>query len=170
MWKKIENIIANEEWFRFDTGSALCRVWYVGRGKGDDDDSIVVQATMEMYAPPGGKVVRPTLQLIGSGTEAWEAYRAGEAYRVIRTIVKTPTSDDLQDLIGTDFRQERIYLSGVVLLGNIEVQGDARLALCATGRAGLGFAVGPATPQPRAATKEQEAALAVAATLPSHEL
>jgi hypothetical protein len=89
---------------------------------------------------------------------------------VIRTIVKVPVSDDLSDLIGTDFRKERIYIGGIVLLGNIEVQEDARLALCATGRAGLGFAVGPATPQPRAATKEQEAALAVAATLPSHEL
>lgn len=165
MWKKIQNVISTEEWFRFATDQALCRVWYVGL----KDNSIVVQATMEMLYT-GGKVVRPTLQLIGSGTEAWEAYRAGEAYRVIRTIVKLPVSDDLSDLIGTDFRQERIYLSGIVLLGEINPQGDARLALCATARPGLRFAVGPATPQPKPATPGQEAALAVAATLPSHEL
>jgi hypothetical protein len=166
MWSRIKDVITTEKWFRFDTSLALCRVWYVG----SRDDSIVVQATMEMYAPPGRKVVRPTHQVVGAGEGAWGAYRAGEAYRVIRTIVKLPVSDELSDLIGTDFRQERIYLSGIVLLGEINPQEDARLALCATARPGLNFAVGPATPQPRAATKEQEAALAVAATLPSHEL
>lgn len=165
MWSRIKDVITTEKWFRFDTSLALCRVWYVG----SRDDSIVVQATMEMFVN-AGKVIRPTQQLVGAGTDAWATYRSSDKYRVIRTIVKVPVSDDLSDLIGTDFRKERIYIGGIVLLGNIEVQGDARLALCATGRAGLGFAVGPATPQPRAATKEQEAALAVAATLPSHEL
>jgi hypothetical protein len=168
MWEKIQNILATEEWFRFATDQALCRVWYVGRGK---DNSIVVQATMEMYVDAlARKVMRPTHNLVGSGTAAWETYRAGEAYRVVRVIIQIPTSDELEKLVGTDFRQERIYLSGVVLLGEINPQGDTRFALCATARPGLNFAVGPATPQPRAATKEQEAALAVAATLPSHEL
>ena len=165
MWSRIKDVITTEKWFRFDTSLALCRVWYVG----SRDDSIVVQGTMEMFVN-AGKVIRPTQQLVGAGTDAWATYRSSNKYRVIRTIVKVPVSDDLSDLIGTDFRKERIYIGGIVLLGNIEVQEDARLALCATGRAGLGFAVGPATPQPRAATKEQEAALAVAATLPSHEL
>jgi hypothetical protein len=165
MWSRIKDVITTEKWFRFDTSLALCRVWYVG----SRDDSIVVQGTMEMFVN-AGKVIRPTQQLVGAGTDAWATYRSSDKYRVIRTIVKVPVSDDLSDLIGTDFRKERIYIGGIVLLGNIEVQEDARLALCATGRAGLGFAVGPATPQPRAATKEQEAALAVAATLPSHEL
>lgn len=165
MWEKIQNVISTEEWFRFATDRALCRVWYVG----SRDDSIVVQATMEMFVN-AGKVMRPTQQLVGSGTAAWETYRAGEAYRVVRVIIQIPTSDELEKLVGTDFRQERIYLSGVVLLGEINPQGDARFALCATARPGLNFAVGPATPQPRAATKGQQAALAVAATLPSHEL
>jgi hypothetical protein len=165
MWERIREVITTEEWFRFDTSLALCRVWYVGL----KDNSIVVQATMEMYAA-GRKVIRPTPQVVGAGTEAWEKYRAGDQYRVIRTIIKMPPSDELNKLIGIDFRKERIYLSGVVLLGNIEVQGDDRFALCATARAGLHFTVGAATPQPKPATPGQEAALAVAATLPSHEL
>jgi len=166
MWEKIQNILATEEWFRFATDQALCRVWYVGRGK---DNSIVVQATMEMYVDRA-KVIRPTQQLVGAGTDAWATYRSSEKYRAIRTIVNVHSSTELEKMIGINFREERIYLSGIVLLGALEQNGDARLALCATARPGLNFAVGPATPQPRAATKEQEAALAVAATLPSHEL
>jgi hypothetical protein len=168
MWKKIENILATEEWFRFDTSLALCRVWYVGRD--NNNDSIVVQATMEMYINAAGKVMRPTQQLVGSGEGAWEAYRAGEAYRVIRTIIKLPTSTEVEKLIGTDFRQERIYLSGVVLLGEINPQGDARLAMCATARPGLQFSIGPATPQPKPASQKQEAALAAASCQPAHQL
>jgi hypothetical protein len=166
MWSRIKDVITTEKWFRFDTSLALCRVWYVG----SRDDSIVVQATMEMYVAAGGKVMRPTHQLVGSGEGAWEAYRSGKDYRVIRTIIKLSPTDELLKLVGVDLREQRTYLNGVVLLGEINPQEDARLALCATARPGLNFAVGPATPQPRAATKEQEAALAVAATLPSHEL
>ncbi|MGA1292228.1 MAG: hypothetical protein ACO3YV_05010 [Pelagibacteraceae bacterium] len=164
MWNKIQQVITTEKWFRFDTSLALCRVWYVGV----KNDSIVVQATMEMYA--AGKVVRPTQQIVGSGEVAWKTYRSGPTYRMIRVIMEVPTSEELKKLVGVDFRETRVYLQGVVLLGALELGDDARIALCATGRAGLGFAVGSATPQPKAASQEQEQALALAATLPSHEL
>jgi hypothetical protein len=166
MWEKIQNILATEEWFRFATDQALCRVWYVGRGK---DNSIVVQATMEMYVDRA-KVMRPTQQLVGAGTDAWATYRSSEKYRAIRTIVKVHSSTELEKMIGINFREERIYLSGIVLLGALEQNGDARLALCATARPGLNFAVGPATPQPKPATEQQEAAVAVAASKAAHQL
>jgi hypothetical protein len=165
MWNEIQQVITTENWFRFDTSLALCRVWYVGV----KNDSIVVQATMEMYAA-AGKVVRPTQQIVGSGEVAWKTYRSGPTYRMIRVIMEVPTSEELKKLVGVDLRETRVYLQGVVLLGALELGDDARIALCPTGRAGLGFAVGSATPQPRPASQEQEQALAQAATKPAHQL